>query len=159
MDFVDALNRVAKRMERILYVAAEQVANEREQLLGYLTALHDFGVIDWCERAELSHMAYQASKRCGLIPRDRDGADPTPQAGRYVVQCSVPHAGSPAGARWVDTYIADSRGNCELWLYCILTNRIGRQRSRENYRVIEQPVESHSSDVSQQPVAARRDDA
>lgn len=142
MDFVDALNRVAKRMERILCVSAEQVANEREQLLGYLTALHDFGVINWCERAELSHMAYQASKRCGLIPRDRDGDDTTRQAGRYVVQSSVPHAGSAAGARWVDTYTADTRCNCELWLYCILTNRIGPQRSRENYRVIEQQVKA-----------------
>lgn len=159
MDFVDALNRVAQRLERLFHVSAERVANEREQLLGYLTALHDFGVIDWCERAELSHMAYQASKRCGWIPRDSDGDDTTPQAGRYVVQSSVPHAGSPAGARWVDAYTADTRGNCELWLYCILTNRIGRQRSRENYRVIEQPAESHSNNASPQSVAARRHDA
>lgn len=159
MDIVDALNRVGQRMERILYVAAEQAANEREQLLGYLTALHDCGVIDWCERAELSHMAYQASKRCGRIPRDSEGDDNAPQTGRYVVQSSVPHAGSPSGARWVDAYTADTRGNCELWLHCILTNRIGPQRSRENYRVIEQPVESQSNNVSQQPVAERRDDA
>lgn len=149
MDFVEALNRVAQRLERIFHVSAERVANEREQLLGYLTALHDFGVIDWCERAELAHMAYQASKRCGLIPRDRDGDDTAVQAGRYVVQCSVPHACSPTGVRWVDTYIADTRGNCELWLYCILTNRIGPQCFRENYRVIEQPVESHGKSVSQ----------
>ncbi|WEW97825.1 hypothetical protein P3T65_26965 [Pseudomonas nitroreducens] len=155
MDFVDALNRVAKRMERILYVSAEQVANEREQLLGYLTALHDFGVINWCERAELSHMAYQASKRCGWIPRDSDGDDTAPQTGRYVVQSSVPHAGSPSGARWVDTYTADTRGNCELWLYCILCNRIGPQRSRESYRVIEQPVD----EVCPPPIAAGRHDA
>lgn len=142
MDFVDALNRVAQRLERLFHVSAARVANEREQLLGYLTALHDFGVIDWCERAELSHMAFQASKRCGWIPRDSEGDDTAPQTGRYVVQSSAPHAGSPSGARWVDAYTADTRGNCELWLHCILTNRIGPQRSRENYRVIEQQVKA-----------------
>ncbi|MCP1642034.1 hypothetical protein J2T41_001633 [Pseudomonas citronellolis] len=61
---IDSLNRVAQRMERVLCAAAEQVANQREQLLGYLSALYDLGVIDWAERSELSRMAYEASERC-----------------------------------------------------------------------------------------------
>jgi hypothetical protein len=67
MDVVTALNRVAQRVERLALCRAEQIVNEREQLLGYLAALLDLGLIEWAEWSDLSQMVYEASKRCGHL--------------------------------------------------------------------------------------------